>query len=104
MSVRAGIVVTGTEVLSGIVADRNGPWLSERLRERGWRVTSQRRAVAEALAGEHVHLTADEVHRRARDVLPEGLATRGCRVDVLPLAQFRNRELHVAEVNFQRGA
>ncbi len=35
MSVRAGIVVTGTEVLSGIVADRNGPWLSERLREHG---------------------------------------------------------------------
>ena len=35
MTVRAGIVVTGTEVLSGIVADRNGPWLSERLRERG---------------------------------------------------------------------
>ena len=35
MTVRAGIVVTGTEVLSGIVADRNGPWLSERLRQRG---------------------------------------------------------------------
>ena len=35
MTVRAGIVVTGTEVLSGIVADRNGPWLSQRLRERG---------------------------------------------------------------------
>jgi nicotinamide-nucleotide amidase len=35
MSVRAGIVVTGTEVLSGIVTDRNGPWLSERLRELG---------------------------------------------------------------------
>jgi nicotinamide-nucleotide amidase len=35
MSVRAGIVVTGTEVLAGIIADRNGPWLSERLRERG---------------------------------------------------------------------
>jgi nicotinamide-nucleotide amidase len=33
--IRAGIVVTGTEVLSGIVTDRNGPWLSERLRERG---------------------------------------------------------------------
>jgi nicotinamide-nucleotide amidase len=32
---RAGIVVTGTEVLSGIISDRNGPWLSERLRERG---------------------------------------------------------------------
>jgi nicotinamide-nucleotide amidase len=35
VSVRAGILITGTEVLSGIIADRNGPWLSERLRERG---------------------------------------------------------------------
>jgi nicotinamide-nucleotide amidase len=33
--VRAGILVTGTEVLNGIIADRNGPWLSERLRELG---------------------------------------------------------------------
>jgi nicotinamide-nucleotide amidase len=33
--VRAGIVITGTEVLSGIIADRNGPWLSERLRGLG---------------------------------------------------------------------
>jgi nicotinamide-nucleotide amidase len=33
--VRAGIVVTGTEVLSGTIADRNGPWLSEQLRDRG---------------------------------------------------------------------
>lgn len=32
---RAGIVVTGTEVLSGHRSDRNGPWLSERLREAG---------------------------------------------------------------------
>jgi nicotinamide-nucleotide amidase len=32
---RAGVIVTGTEVLSGIISDRNGPWLSERLRERG---------------------------------------------------------------------
>jgi len=27
--------VTGTEVLTGIISDRNGPWLSERLREVG---------------------------------------------------------------------
>ncbi len=33
--VRAGIVVTGTEVLTGRIADRNGPWLSERLAELG---------------------------------------------------------------------
>ena len=31
MSVRAGILVTGTEVLTGRVTDRNGPWISERL-------------------------------------------------------------------------
>ena len=35
MSVRAGIVVTGTEVLTGRVSDRNGPWLSDRLLELG---------------------------------------------------------------------
>ena len=35
MATRAGILVTGTEVLSGRVPDRNGPWLAERLRELG---------------------------------------------------------------------
>ncbi len=35
MPARAGIVVTGTEVLTGRVQDRNGPWLSDRLRELG---------------------------------------------------------------------
>ncbi len=35
MSLRAGIVVTGTEVLQGIIRDSNGPWLAERLRELG---------------------------------------------------------------------
>jgi nicotinamide-nucleotide amidase len=32
---RAGIVVTGTEVLTGRVPDRNGPWLAEELRRQG---------------------------------------------------------------------
>ncbi|MFK8910044.1 Fur family transcriptional regulator [Streptomyces sp. YS-3] len=45
--------------------------LLERLRGRGWRVTSQRRVVAEVLDGDHVHLTADEVHARAARRLPE---------------------------------
>jgi nicotinamide-nucleotide amidase len=35
VSVRAGIVVTGTEVLTGRVQDRNGPWLADRLLELG---------------------------------------------------------------------
>ena len=38
--VTAGLVVTGTEVLSGQVTDRNGPWMSERLGELGVRVIS----------------------------------------------------------------
>ncbi|MDI3387577.1 Fur family transcriptional regulator [Streptomyces sp. B-S-A8] len=42
-----------------------------RLRGRGWRMTAQRRVVAEVLDGEHVHLTADEVLARATDRLPE---------------------------------
>ena len=35
MSARAGIVVTGTEVLTGRVQDRNGPWIADRLLELG---------------------------------------------------------------------
>src|SRR3712207_4933905 len=37
---RAGIVVTGTEVLTGRVADRNGPWVAEQLRQQGLDVAS----------------------------------------------------------------
>lgn len=35
MSARAAILVTGTEVLTGRVTDRNGPWLADRLLELG---------------------------------------------------------------------
>ncbi|GAA1908500.1 competence/damage-inducible protein A [Nocardioides lentus] len=35
MAPRAGIVVTGTEVLTGRVSDANGPWLAEELRTAG---------------------------------------------------------------------
>ncbi len=35
MSARAGIVVTGTEVLTGRVQDRNGPWIADRLLDLG---------------------------------------------------------------------
>jgi nicotinamide-nucleotide amidase len=65
MSVRAGIVVTGTEVLTGIISDRNGPWLSERLRGLGVEVAhimvvgdrpGDVRAALEFLAGEGCEL------------------------------------------------
>jgi nicotinamide-nucleotide amidase len=35
VSARAGIVITGTEVLTGRVRDGNGPWLAERLQKLG---------------------------------------------------------------------
>ena len=40
MSARAGIVVTGTEVLNGLVRDANGPWVAERLLDLGVDVAS----------------------------------------------------------------
>jgi Fur family transcriptional regulator, stress-responsive regulator len=50
--------------------------LPERLQARGWRITPQRRAVIGALDGEHVHLSAEEVHAAARRAVPEiSLAT-----------------------------
>jgi Fur family ferric uptake transcriptional regulator len=45
--------------------------LLERLRARGIRLTAQRRVVAQVLQGDNVHLTADEIHDRARRELPE---------------------------------
>jgi nicotinamide-nucleotide amidase len=44
--IRAGIVVTGTEVITGRIADGNGPWVSERLAEQGVEVA-------------HIHVVAD---------------------------------------------
>jgi Fur family transcriptional regulator, stress-responsive regulator len=50
--------------------------LLERLREKSWRLTPQRRVVAEVLEGPNVHLTADAVHSAAQALLPEiSLAT-----------------------------
>lgn len=45
--------------------------LLTRLRARDWRLSAQRRAVAQVLVGEHVHLTAEQVHDLARERLPE---------------------------------
>ncbi|MGH9044715.1 MAG: Fur family transcriptional regulator [Acidimicrobiales bacterium] len=50
--------------------------LIDRLTERRWRMTAQRRVVAEVLVGEHVHLTAEELHGLCQQRLPEiSLAT-----------------------------
>jgi nicotinamide-nucleotide amidase len=95
VSARAGIVVTGTEVLSGIVTDRNGPWLSERLRERGVQVAhimvvgdrpDDLRAALEFLACEGMDLvvTSGGLGPTADDLTAEvvaGFAGRPLRLD-----------------------
>ena len=45
--------------------------LLTRLRDRDWRLSAQRRAVAEVFVGEHVHLTPEQVHDLAQERLPE---------------------------------
>ncbi|MGZ6640475.1 MAG: competence/damage-inducible protein A [Solirubrobacteraceae bacterium] len=85
MSARAGVVVTGTEVLTGLVADRNGPWLSERLLELGVEhahtlVVGDRRADIESalrfLAGEGMDLivTSGGLGPTADDITTEVVA------------------------------
>lgn len=80
MAVRAGIVVTGTEVLTGRVTDRNGPWLAEELRRIGVdvgavlvvgdRPDDLRNALA-FLAGEDVVVTTGGLGPTADDLTAE---------------------------------
>ncbi|TFV54734.1 competence/damage-inducible protein A [Geodermatophilus sp. DF01-2] len=77
MAVRAGIVVTGTEVLTGRVTDRNGPWLAEELRRLGVDVGAvlvvgdrpdDLRAALRFLAGEDVVITSGGLGPTADDL------------------------------------
>lgn len=77
MAVRAGIVVTGTEVLTGRVSDRNGPWLAEELRRLGVDVGAvvvvgdrpeDLRNALHFLAGEEVVLTTGGLGPTADDL------------------------------------
>jgi nicotinamide-nucleotide amidase len=77
VAVRAGIVVTGTEVLTGRVSDRNGPWLAEELRRLGVDVGAvlvvgdrpeDLRNALRFLAGEDVVLTTGGLGPTADDL------------------------------------
>ena len=92
MSARAGIVVTGTEVLTGRVADRNGPWIADRLLELGVElahitICGDRASDIEAqlrfLAGEGVDLI----------VTSGGLGPTADDMTVATVARFCGREL-----------
>jgi Fur family ferric uptake transcriptional regulator len=45
--------------------------LVDRLRARSWRMTVQRRTIAEVLSAPDIHLTAEQVFDRARSAVPE---------------------------------
>jgi nicotinamide-nucleotide amidase len=92
VSARAGIVVTGTEVLSGRVQDRNGPWIADRLLELGVElahitICGDRSQDIEAqlrfLAGEGVDLI----------VTSGGLGPTADDMTVATVARFCGREL-----------
>jgi nicotinamide-nucleotide amidase len=103
--VRAGVVVTGTELLTGRVTDRNGPWISERLGDLGVEVTyilcvGDRRGDLEAalrfLADQGVSLivTSGGLGPTADDLTAEVVATFAGRELVLDEAM----EARIAEI------
>jgi nicotinamide-nucleotide amidase len=80
VAVRAGIVVTGTEVLTGRVSDQNGPWLAEELRRLGVDVGAvlvvgdrpeDLRNALRFLAGEDVVITTGGLGPTADDLTAE---------------------------------
>jgi nicotinamide-nucleotide amidase len=92
VSARAGIVVTGTEVLTGRVQDRNGPWLADRLLELGVELAhiticgdrpSDIEAQLRFLAGEGVDLI----------ITSGGLGPTADDMTVATVARFCGREL-----------
>ncbi len=92
MSVRAGILVTGTEVLSGFVGDRNGPWLSEQLGALGVEVT-QISVVgdrSEDLEGALRHMRDDGIELA---VTSGGLGPTADDLTAEVVARFAGREL-----------
>jgi nicotinamide-nucleotide amidase len=96
MPARAGIVITGTEVLTGRVRDANGPWLADRLLELGVELAhigivgdrpEDMRAQLEFLAREGVDLI----------VTSGGLGPTADDLTTEVVAQFAGREMVLDE-------
>ena len=96
MAARAGIVVTGTEVLTGRVQDRNGPWLSDRLLELGVELAhtticgdrpADMRAQLQFMADQKVDLV----------ITSGGLGPTADDLTIEVVAEFTGRELYLDE-------
>jgi len=125
VSARAGIVVTGTEVLSGIIRDANGPWLAEQLRGAGVSLAhvmvvgdrpSDVRAALEFLAAERMDLiiTSGGLGPTADDLTADVVAAfAGRRMSVNPeleeriwhiVSRMRRRWRDASEEGMREGA
>jgi nicotinamide-nucleotide amidase len=94
--VRAAILVTGTEVLGGRVTDRNGPWLSERLRELGVELALI------TIVGDRPEDMLAQLRHCAADgldlvVTSGGLGPTADDLTTAVVARFSDRELHLDE-------
>jgi nicotinamide-nucleotide amidase len=92
VSARAGIVVTGTEVLTGRVQDRNGPWIADRLLELGVElahitICGDRRSDIEAQLRFMAHQGVDLI------ITSGGLGPTADDMTVETVARFCGREL-----------
>jgi nicotinamide-nucleotide amidase len=96
VAARAGIVVTGTEVLTGRVQDRNGPWLSDRLLELGVELAhtticgdrpADMRAQLQFMADQGVDLV----------ITSGGLGPTADDLTIEVVAEFTGRELYLDE-------
>ncbi|MGN7132488.1 competence/damage-inducible protein A [Rhodococcoides corynebacterioides] len=94
MAVRAGVVVTGSEVLAGRVTDRNGPWVARQLLQMGVDVAhltvcgdrpADLTAQVQFLADQHVDLI----------VTTGGLGPTADDLTVETVAALYGRELHL---------
>lgn len=92
MSVRAGIVVTGTEVLTGRVRDLNGPWLADRLLELGVELAHLTQC-GDRPADLHAQLTFLAGQGVDMIITSGGLGPTADDLTVATVAQFCGREL-----------
>ncbi|WBP95764.1 competence/damage-inducible protein A [Mycolicibacterium neoaurum] len=101
MSVRAGIVITGTEVLTGRVRDLNGPWLADQLLELGVELAhiTQCGDRAEDLTAQLVFLAGQNVDLI---ITSGGLGPTADDLTVATVARFYGRDLVLDDALEQR--
>jgi nicotinamide-nucleotide amidase len=98
---RAGIVITGTEVLAGIIADRNGPWLSEQLRGLGVQLAH---IMVVGDRPEDLHAVLEFLEREGMDlvVTSGGLGPTADDLTTEVVASFTGRKLFLDEALEER--